>query len=205
MIWRKVGWEWGKDCHVVLLHIVMNCVHSSESEITVSRYDNSFFTVIYMYTIHMPLATPMYVHHSQATPISYTFLVSDYWSSTATLSYWGKSHFNSLVKQHFNWGYFNDDCIHPWCQLEEHLRLGKKTKTLDIHVHFCGFCQHSFIQSFFFPLGVQFWDSSAYTSSHTSRKFNLRESQRQAKIWSCMHAWAWLLVTVSEWIMSPRE
>ena len=33
-MWRKVGWEWGKDCHVVLLHIVMNCVHSSESEIT---------------------------------------------------------------------------------------------------------------------------------------------------------------------------
>ena len=28
-----------------------------------------------------------YVHHSQATPISYTFLVADYWSSTATLSY----------------------------------------------------------------------------------------------------------------------
>ena len=33
IMWRKVGWEWGKDCHVVL-HIVMNCVHSSESEIT---------------------------------------------------------------------------------------------------------------------------------------------------------------------------
>ena len=32
IIWRKVGWEWGKDCHVVLLHMVMNCVHSSESE-----------------------------------------------------------------------------------------------------------------------------------------------------------------------------
>ena len=30
-MWRKVGWE---DCRVVLLHIVMNCVHSSESEIT---------------------------------------------------------------------------------------------------------------------------------------------------------------------------
>ena len=29
----------------------------------------------------------MYVHHSQATSISYTFLVADYWSSTATLSY----------------------------------------------------------------------------------------------------------------------
>ena len=28
-----------------------------------------------------------YVHHSQATPITYTFLVADYWSSTATLSY----------------------------------------------------------------------------------------------------------------------
>ena len=28
-----------------------------------------------------------YVHHSQATPISYTFLVADYWPSTATLSY----------------------------------------------------------------------------------------------------------------------
>ena len=26
IMWRKVGWEWGKDCHVVLLHI-MNCVH----------------------------------------------------------------------------------------------------------------------------------------------------------------------------------
>ena len=34
IMWRKVGWEWGKDCHVVLLHIVINCVHSSESEIT---------------------------------------------------------------------------------------------------------------------------------------------------------------------------
>ena len=33
-MWRNVGWEWGKDCHVVLLHIVMNCAHSSESEIT---------------------------------------------------------------------------------------------------------------------------------------------------------------------------
>ena len=33
-MWRKVDWEWGKDCHVVLLHIVMNCVHSSESEVT---------------------------------------------------------------------------------------------------------------------------------------------------------------------------
>ena len=29
VMWRKVGWEWGKDCHVVVLHIVMNCVHSS--------------------------------------------------------------------------------------------------------------------------------------------------------------------------------
>ena len=27
------------------------------------------------------------VHHSQPTSISYTFLVADYWSSTATLSY----------------------------------------------------------------------------------------------------------------------
>ena len=26
IIWRKVGWEWGKDCHVVLLHIVMKSV-----------------------------------------------------------------------------------------------------------------------------------------------------------------------------------
>ena len=36
IMWRKVGWERGKDCHipVVFLHIVMNCVHSSESEIT---------------------------------------------------------------------------------------------------------------------------------------------------------------------------
>ena len=34
IMWRKVGLEWGKDCHLVLLHIVMNCVHSSESEIT---------------------------------------------------------------------------------------------------------------------------------------------------------------------------
>ena len=29
IVWRKVGWEWGKGCHVVVLHIVMNCVHSS--------------------------------------------------------------------------------------------------------------------------------------------------------------------------------
>ena len=29
IMWRKVGWEWGKDCHAVLLHIAMNCVHSS--------------------------------------------------------------------------------------------------------------------------------------------------------------------------------
>ena len=28
-----------------------------------------------------------YIYQSQATPISYTFLVADYWSSTATLSY----------------------------------------------------------------------------------------------------------------------
>ena len=28
-----------------------------------------------------------YVQLSQATPISYTFLVADYWSTTATLSY----------------------------------------------------------------------------------------------------------------------
>ena len=34
IMWRKVGWEWGKDCHVVLLHMVMNCVHPSQSEIT---------------------------------------------------------------------------------------------------------------------------------------------------------------------------
>ena len=34
IMWGKVGWEWGKDCHVVLLHIIMNCVHSSEFEIT---------------------------------------------------------------------------------------------------------------------------------------------------------------------------
>ena len=33
IMWIKVGWEWGKDCHVVLLHIVMYFVHSSESEI----------------------------------------------------------------------------------------------------------------------------------------------------------------------------
>ena len=42
-MWRKVDWEWGKDWHVVILHIF---VHSSESEITVSHHDNSFFTVI---------------------------------------------------------------------------------------------------------------------------------------------------------------
>ena len=36
-----------------------------------------------------------YVHHSQGTPISYTFLVADYWSSTATLSY---KLLDSLVK-----------------------------------------------------------------------------------------------------------
>ena len=29
IMWMKVGWEWGKDYHVVL-RIVMNCVHSSE-------------------------------------------------------------------------------------------------------------------------------------------------------------------------------
>jgi len=28
-----------------------------------------------------------YVHHSQTRPISYTFLVADYWSSTGTQSY----------------------------------------------------------------------------------------------------------------------
>jgi len=33
-----------------------------------------------MYTIYK-------LHHLQATPISNTFLVADYWSSTATLSY----------------------------------------------------------------------------------------------------------------------
>jgi len=26
-----------------------------------------------------------YIHHSPATPISYTFLLADYWSNTATL------------------------------------------------------------------------------------------------------------------------
>ena len=31
--------------------------------------------------------TIVYVHQSQAISISYTFLVADYWSSTATLSY----------------------------------------------------------------------------------------------------------------------
>ena len=30
IMWRKVGWEWGKDCHVVS----STFVHSSESEIT---------------------------------------------------------------------------------------------------------------------------------------------------------------------------
>jgi len=39
-----------------------------------------------------------YVHHSQATPISYTFLVADYWSSTATLSY---KPLDSLVKSSY--------------------------------------------------------------------------------------------------------
>ena len=33
IMWRKVGWEGGKDCHIVLLHIVMNCAYLSESEI----------------------------------------------------------------------------------------------------------------------------------------------------------------------------
>ena len=33
IIWSRVGWEWGKDCHVVVLPIVTICVHSSESEI----------------------------------------------------------------------------------------------------------------------------------------------------------------------------
>ena len=32
-MWRKVGWEWGNDCHVVFLHIVMYFVHSSESKL----------------------------------------------------------------------------------------------------------------------------------------------------------------------------
>ena len=36
-----------------------------------------------------------HVHHLQATPISYTFLVVDCWSNTATLSY---KPFDSLVK-----------------------------------------------------------------------------------------------------------
>ena len=30
IMWRRVSWEWGKDCHVVLLHIVMNFVYLSE-------------------------------------------------------------------------------------------------------------------------------------------------------------------------------
>jgi len=30
--------------------------------------------------------------------------------------------------------------------------LGKKAETLDIHMHFCGFSQHSLL--YFFPLGV---------------------------------------------------
>ena len=38
------------------------------------------------------------VHHSQATPISYTFLVADNWSSTATLSYKPLCQFVSLMK-----------------------------------------------------------------------------------------------------------
>ena len=35
MVWECGGnWEWGKDSHVVHLHIVINFDHSSESEIT---------------------------------------------------------------------------------------------------------------------------------------------------------------------------
>ena len=41
------------------------------------------------------------------------------------------------------------NCIQLWCQTSGGpLRLGKKAKTLDVHVHFCGFSQHSFIHSF---------------------------------------------------------
>ena len=50
IMWRKVGWEWGKDCHVVL-HIVMNCVHSSESEIT-----NCQSLWQFLFTVNPPLS-----------------------------------------------------------------------------------------------------------------------------------------------------
>ena len=42
-----------------------------------------------------------YVHYPQATLISYTFLVADYWSSTVTLSY--TSNFDSLVKSELSY------------------------------------------------------------------------------------------------------
>ena len=37
------------------------------------------------------------------------------------------------------------------------LRLGKKAKALDIHMHFCGFSQHSFIHSFITLLFFSTW------------------------------------------------
>ena len=43
------------------------------------------------------------------------------------------------------------NCIQLWCQISGGpLRLGKKAKTLDIHMHFCGFSLHSFFTLFFF-------------------------------------------------------
>ena len=46
------------------------------------------------------------------------------------------------------------------------LRLGKKAKTLDIHMHFCGFSQHSFIVVFF----LSTWGVMCKTALQVERK-----------------------------------
>ena len=137
--------------------------------------------------------TIRYVHHSHA--IRYTFLVSDYWSSTATLSYWDTSHFDNLVKQHFNWGYFNDDCIQLWCQLQEASQAWKKGKTLDNRhtralLWFLSTFIHSIIHYFIlfsFHLGCNFETARLILVLilHVSLICE-KTSQRRAKIRSCM-------------------
>ena len=96
IMWRKVGWEWGKDCHVVLLHFCSLIWIWSNKLL----YDNSFITV-------------------QPKPSHLQFLIT---SSVCSKTGWSESLRTRLLSDWFSFGEVSPrinthgiHCVVKWC------------------------------------------------------------------------------------------
>ena len=84
IMWKKVGWEWGKDCHVVLPHIVTHFVHSSESEINCQSLWRFPF-----YSVHLAWLVICYLN-CRWVNIWYTHT----WTRLIAMTAWVEGHLN---------------------------------------------------------------------------------------------------------------